>query len=509
MTKISIFSTIAFLGAFLLIWTNTACDQKEHERKIAELYCGSCHLFPEPTLLDKKNWTEGVLPQMAIRMGLVDPDFTQLDPEEYQKILEKGGLPQKAMISQSDWDKIVNYYLTNAPDQIATSQKVLPITMDTQMFRPTIVWQSPGQGANFSLLKYFPQQKTLITGQREGKVRVYRGQNLYLEDSLILPSPASDIHISKQGHFQLVTMGNMDPNDAFNGALFEIDKINGRWEFLQRWSIELNRPVQFSISDLNQDGEEDFIISEFGHYLGGLSWQEKTLEGKTKVNLLYNAPGARIAQVVDLDRDGKQDIVALFAQGDEKIVWFKNLGGAVFEQHQLARFPPIYGSSYLEIRDINQDGKLDLIHSAGDNYDYSYALKKYHGIRILLNQGDQTFQEKKFLPLYGAGKVLVEDFDQDGQLDLACTAYFPDYAQKPLAGFVLYKNKGNLNFSAHTFPMGDAANWLLMDKGDVDQDGDCDIVLGACSINNTVPKRLRQTWNQQGIGVLLFKNQLK
>jgi hypothetical protein len=57
--------------------------------------------------------------------------------------------------------------------------------------------------------------------------------------------------------------------------------------------------------------------------------------------------------------------------------------------------------------------------------------------------------------------------------------------------------------------MADAANWLLMDKGDVDQDGDCDILLGACSINNTVPKTLRQTWNQQGIGVLLFRNQLK
>ena len=224
---------------------------------------------------------------------------------------------------------------------------------------------------------------------------------------------------------------------------------------------------------------------------------------------LFNGPGARVAHVVDLDQDGKQDIVALLSQGDEKIIWFKNLGKGVFDPRLLARFLPIYGSSYLDIADMNQDGKLDLIHSAGDNYDYSYALKGYHGVRIMLNQGNEYFVEKKFLPLHGAGKVLVEDFDQDGKPDLACTSYFPDYSQKPLGGFVVFKNLGNLKFSAHAFPLGDKANWLLMDKGDVDQDGDCDIILGACSINNTVPKPMRQDWNQLGIGVLLFKNQLK
>ncbi len=509
MTKLNTFSIVVFVGCLLLVWTNTACDQKEQDQKLAELYCGACHIFPKPNLLDKKGWEKGVLPQMAIRMGIADPDFNELNPEEYQTILEKGGLPLKPMISKKDWGKIVAYYLKNAPENIPAQQGALPISVDTQLFKPQIVWQSPGERPNFSLLKYLPEQKTLVAGQREGKVYLFKGAKQALQDSLFTPSAASDVHIAQNGQLQLLLMGKMDPNDAYSGALLEIGRKAGRWEVMRSIVNSLNRPVQFAPFDQSKTGEEAFAISEFGHYTGGLSWHERTADGKSKVYQLFNGPGARVAHVVDLDQDGKQDIVALLSQGDEKIIWFKNLGKGVFDPRLLARFSPIYGSSYLDIKDINQDGKLDLIHSAGDNYDYSYALKGYHGIRILLNQGNQYFVEKKFLPLHGVGKVLVEDFDQDGKPDLACTAYFPNFAQKPLGGFVVFKNLGNLNFSAHTFPMADAANWLLMDKGDVDQDGDCDIVLGACSINNTVPKPLRQTWNQQGIGVLLFRNQLK
>src|SRR5207244_12000496 len=37
-------------------------------RKAAHIYCQSCHLFPEPDLLDKKTWIEQTLPQMKIRV---------------------------------------------------------------------------------------------------------------------------------------------------------------------------------------------------------------------------------------------------------------------------------------------------------------------------------------------------------------------------------------------------------------------------------------------------------
>jgi hypothetical protein len=491
----------------ILVWCTSACDTERQGRQLAENYCGSCHLFPEPNLLDKKTWREGVLPEMAVRMGMAEPDLSIFEPEEYQRILEQGGLPVRPLLNRKDWEKILDYYEKNAPEQVPSSSTNLAINVDSSLFHSEILWQTPGQSPNFSLLKYLPNQQTLFAGQREGKIYSFSERLINLQDSLFVPSTPSDIDEMENGQLELLLMGKMDPNDWFNGQWIEIKKEQKKWKLLKQWQRELNRPVQFSAADFNADGQKDWLICEFGHYLGKLAWYEKNAGTGMKIHMLLSTSGTRVAQIVDLDQDGDQDIVALLTQGDEQIIWFNNQGKGEFERIQVARFPPVYGSSYLEVKDIDRDGHIDLIHSCGDNYDYSYSLKSYHGVRIFLNQGQEKFKESKFLPLHGAGKVLVEDFDQDGLQDIACTAYFPDYQQKPLRGFVLYRNAGNLNFKANTFPKCDMANWLLMDKGDFDQDGDIDLVLGACSINNTVSPSLRSKWTKLGLGLLLLRNQ--
>src|SRR2546426_458156 len=37
---------------------------------LAHAYCQGCHLFPEPSLLDKRAWREGAFPSMKIFVGL-------------------------------------------------------------------------------------------------------------------------------------------------------------------------------------------------------------------------------------------------------------------------------------------------------------------------------------------------------------------------------------------------------------------------------------------------------
>src|SRR5215475_15632869 len=43
--------------------------------KLARQVCATCHLFPEPQVLDKKTWQEQVLPCMETLLGVSPPDY--------------------------------------------------------------------------------------------------------------------------------------------------------------------------------------------------------------------------------------------------------------------------------------------------------------------------------------------------------------------------------------------------------------------------------------------------
>jgi hypothetical protein len=80
---------------------------------LARASCGSCHLFPEPELLDKKTWSEQTLPRMSIRLGLA-PQEIERHPEA-SLLKATGVFPTQPMIADADWKAIVNYYLRDAP----------------------------------------------------------------------------------------------------------------------------------------------------------------------------------------------------------------------------------------------------------------------------------------------------------------------------------------------------------------------------------------------------------
>src|SRR5947209_7889664 len=48
-------------------------DVPDRGRRLAQIYCQGCHLFPEPALLDKASWENGALPQMMPWLGLAKP----------------------------------------------------------------------------------------------------------------------------------------------------------------------------------------------------------------------------------------------------------------------------------------------------------------------------------------------------------------------------------------------------------------------------------------------------
>ena len=105
----------------------TCAIKKDEGRDLAEKHCASCHKFPEPGLLDKKTWANYVLPKMGSLLG-----FRHFGSGSY---FEEGKI-QEAMPLAS-WNKILYYYLHNAPDSLVQHKDKQPIQIGLKDFEVT------------------------------------------------------------------------------------------------------------------------------------------------------------------------------------------------------------------------------------------------------------------------------------------------------------------------------------------------------------------------------------
>lgn len=430
--------------------------------ELAKIHCGSCHVFPEPKALPRAIWMSGVLPKMALRLGMSDymAEMMNYSNDEMMAIVNSGVYPQNAIIAKADWEKILKYYNENSPDlltqnEILKTKQLLGFGLKEQKIQAQEIVLTQFDSTSHQLLVATSIKNNLYSLLNDGSI----------SDSIKTKSPVVDLKYHKNLGKVTLEVGILNPSDLSEGRLMAGNKV---------LIDKLHRPVNMVLADLNGDNYEDFIISNFGNLFGSLAWYD----GKTfKENVLINEPGARIVYHIDFDRDGRKDILALMTQGREAIVLFKNIGNAEYEMKPLLSFPPYFGSSYFEAKDLDYDGDLDFVYTNGDNADLSIVKKPFHGVRIYLNNGKAGFSEKYFYPINGASKVIAEDFDNDRDFDLAVISFFPD--TKRNEAFLYFEDTGNLNFEVSSKKKVSSHKWLTMDAGDVDNDGDKDIVLGA------------------------------
>src|SRR6188508_1788140 len=90
------------VGAIVLLLYS--CNQSQKDERLARQACASCHLFPDPKLLDKRTWEDGVFPQMAFRMGLDYSALSQISDDDQIEVTKT--LPPNAMVSLEEWAAI-------------------------------------------------------------------------------------------------------------------------------------------------------------------------------------------------------------------------------------------------------------------------------------------------------------------------------------------------------------------------------------------------------------------
>ncbi|MCK0156709.1 VCBS repeat-containing protein [Cellulophaga sp. F20128] len=446
-------------------------------KQLAMQYCKMCHLAPEPHELDKITWQNSVLPNMGMRLGIkvkdVDP-YEDLDPID-KSIVEKLNIyPNEPLIAKKDWDKIVGYYVSNAPENlpiIKTTEHSVKAPFSAQYIRI-----GDEKLPQVSLLKY---------NRGSGELYIGDNDNLYALKSngefsgvWKLNSPAVHMEFKENTSPLLLTIGKFSPSDQKLGRLAQLVPTESNLK--NRNLASLQRPVYFASGDLNLDGKDDVIVSNFGNYTGTLAWYDDY--DTSKEHVLSNLPGARKVILKDLNNDGKLDIIALMAQAYEKFVIYFNKGNAVFEEKNILEFSPVYGASNFELADFNNDGYDDLLITNGDNWDYSSIDKPYHGLRIYINDKRNNFEEKYFFPMYGCSNAVAVDFDNDGDLDIAATSFYSDL-ENPSESFVYLSNNGELEFTPSYLPEAKYGKWLTMEVGDFNNDNLPDIMLGSFLYN--------------------------
>ena len=408
---------------------------------------------------------------MALRLGVSTPSsFNEALRHPQMKVL-----PQA--VSQADWESIVSYYLAQSPDSLPA--QVLPAEpkLDPAVFRVGPFVPGLQSSAIITLLKTDSVRERIFVGEAGTNYLRTFDWNRRLLSTQTLPSPPTDLIVGKE-RVLVLESGILNPNDEPKGRLVEL----GTGKVL---IDSLFRPVFVRQYDFDGDGRDDFLICEFGDNRGRLALYHAT--GSTYERRVLDAnPGAIRFEIRDLTGDGIPDVVALLAQGDERIALFENDGKGNFSAPPriLARFPPVYGSMYFAMHDFNGDGHPDIVYVNGDNFDYSRVLKPYHGVRILENDGQNNFVERFFFPVYGAARAEVADFDGDGDLDILTTSNFADFVRHAERGIMYFENTGNYTFRPSAFSLASGNQWNLTATADLNKDGRLDVIVGAMNLGN-------------------------
>lgn len=438
---------------------------------LLQRHCALCHARPEPDLLAAEDWP-GVTAWMGRYLGL-----PARHPDRDQAPVAAGLVNATTGLDREGLAAITAHLQAGAPSLAARRrhlQASLPAASATLAgYTPLVPEALQVEAGVVTLLAW-----------RQGGLFVGTGLPAALHclapagrTGQLLPSEPIALHAA--GDRQLVAlMGNLG-GDRRAGGLWSLPAV-GQPRVI---STGHHRLAGMACGDLDGDGRLDAVLVGFGDLPHGeltIVWSCTT--PSPEVEVLRRACGAVSALIEDVDGDGRDDLLVCWAHLRPRIEWFRQQEPRRFASRVLLERPIGWGYNHLRVYEHTAAGRPVLLSLAGNNMELPQRpLKACHGARLLDLVGedqDLRLVERCHLPLPGAALAAVVDCEGDGDRDLILTALFPDWLGGDPLTAVAALRRGPDRFDLRRLPGLPTGRWLTVAAGDLEGDGDTDILLG-------------------------------
>ncbi len=456
-----------------------AFDSTTVAREVAQ-FCGDCHPTPTAGSFPADQWAGHVSQGFAFYYESLREDLTPPPPHQ-----------------------IVEYFRREAPTEFEIPALGAAPSEPREFFtRSTVAFDShPDLALSVADIHWLPlgsadSRSLVFSDIRHNELRILDPTNGATQGLAVhKPCLFARCDLDGDGVSDLVVagIGTFQAADHQLGSIAWLPGQGTTFDEARQLTSGLARVSDVQPTDIDGDGDQDLVVAEFGWRSTGrvlLLRNRGVIDGELQFStqVIDRRHGAIHVPVSDMDHDGRPDVVVLFGQEFETVEVLLNRGTSTargrwrFDRRTIFEADhPAFGSTGIELVDLDGDGDDDVVYTNGDVLD-TPTMRPYQGVQWLENRGTYPFSFHRLVRLPGTQRARAGDLDNDGDLDLAAVTMQPDpviekYGEGPFHSVVWLEQTTRGRFTVHEVEKGNSHHAAL-ELGDFDADGDLDLAVG-------------------------------